>query len=156
MKLTVYCDGSCVPNPGRGSFAFVVLNDAGASIYESSAACEYSTNNREEIKGALNGLRWCLENSATSIQIFSDSQYVINAASDWIYAWHRRGWAKKKSALLNSDLWRELFDLIVTARDRKICVDWQWVRGHNGDEWNEYVDGLAEHTRLTSRRPAAR
>ena len=44
-------------------------------------------------------------------------------------------WKKRK----NKDLWREIDRL---TRGRSIV--WIWVKGHNSDRWNDYVDGLAQ------------
>jgi ribonuclease HI len=41
------------------------------------------------------------------------------------------------------DLWQRLL-----AAEKPHQVEWQWVRGHSGDEMNDLVDRLATEARL--------
>jgi ribonuclease HI len=88
-----------------------------------------------ELNAACSGLR-ALPNDEP-VTVYTDSMYVIWAAKN------RDSWAKKhaKGKLTNADLWLLLQSLL---KQRKAATEWQWVRGHNGDYYNEMADGLAE------------
>ena len=72
----------------------------------------------------LEALRSIPRNAA--VRIFSDSTYVINTMT--------KNWKRKK----NQDLWT-LLDNEVGPRN----VEWEWVKGHSGDRFNEEADQLA-------------
>ena len=58
---------------------------------------------------------------------------------EWIHGWKRRGWlTADKKPVKNDDLWKRLDQ----ARLRRE-VDWRWVKGHAGHEFNERADALA-------------
>ena len=122
---TFYTDGSCLQNPGGpGGWALVELNrnknDVESCIYGGDPS---TTNNRMELEAILQ----ILENySDELLTIHTDSQYVINCATG--------KWKRNK----NIDMWDRYNKL---AKDRK--VNFIWVKGHNGDIWNEFVDNLA-------------
>ena len=91
-----------------------------------------TTNNRMELQAAIEGLEALTR--PCEVELWSDSKYVIDGITKWIYGWKKRSWKKVK----NRDLWERLD----AARDRHE-VSWRWVRGHAGDENNERVDRLA-------------
>ena len=89
-----------------------------------------------EITAALEGLKAL--NQPSVVQLFTDSSYLVNAATAWIPGWKARGWRRKDGVLLNADLWQEL--------DREMArheINWTWVKGHAGNRYNERADELA-------------
>ena len=77
-----------------------------------------------EISAVIMGLEYTKEYQR--IKIFSDSQYVINTMT--------KNWKRKA----NIDLWEKL-DELVSKRE----VLWEWVRGHEGNFYNEKAHNLA-------------
>ena len=83
-KVTIYTDGSCINNPGKGGYAALL-------IYESSKVIEKviygnqkdTTNNRMELMAAIEGLKAL--KVACQVTLISDSRYLINGMSIWIY-----------------------------------------------------------------------
>ena len=127
MQIHLYTDGSCSPNPGKGGWGFIVLqNDK--MIYEECGGENDTTNNRMEMIAIINGLKHIKEKSFT---IFTDSTYVINTMT--------KNWKRNK----NQDLWK-----ILDEEVKGKTVYWKWVKGHNGDMWNDYVDKLANTGRM--------
>jgi ribonuclease HI len=118
-----YADGSCLGNPGPGGWG-VLLIDPDGTTQEFAAADPSTTNNRMEITAAIEALRNLPPGAA--IKLHSDSQYVIKTMT--------LGWKRRE----NLDLWKILDE--ETQRHR---VQWEWVRGHNGDPYNERTDELA-------------
>ena len=83
-----------------------------------------------ELRAILETLKYF--NKPTELEIISDSQYVINNinsgnAERWI---NDNDLSKK-----NLDLWFEIVNLI-----HKHTVTFTWVKGHNGNKWNEQAD----------------
>jgi len=72
-----------------------------------------------------------------TVALYSDSQYVIKSATEWMAGWKRRGWKKADGPLKNVDLLKEL-----DAVAARFEIDWKWVKGHAGDPGNEAADAL--------------
>lgn len=98
-----------------------------------------TTNNRMEMMGVIEGLR-ALTRNGLKIHIVTDSQYVLQGATDWIHGWRRRGWKTGAGEdVKNKDLWVDLMYEIDCHEE----VTWHWVKGHKGHPENERADALA-------------
>lgn len=88
--------------------------------------------------GVIAGLEALLK--PCSVDVWSDSQYVIKAFNDhWIDGWKKRGWKKADGKpVLNEELWKRL---LLAAEPHEIT--WHWVKGHDGHPENERCDALA-------------
>jgi len=149
-NIEIYTDGSCTgkwiksntTGMSYGSYAFVILEE-GKELFSYSRFEKNTTNNRMEILGVLDSLNYLKENEVDErVTIYSDSKYVLNSCKEWIYKWERNDWIKSdgmggKEEVKNKDLWVELFPLL-----NHFDINFIWVKGHNGNEWNEYVDNL--------------
>lgn len=135
-SVTIYSDGACLGNPGRGGYGTVLLS--GEHRKELSAGFRRTTNNRMELLGAIVGLEALKQ--PCSVTLWSDSQYVIHALSKgWLDGWQKRGWrTASKEPVKNQDLWQRLLRAIDGH-----TIEWRWVRGHTGDVENERCDELA-------------
>jgi ribonuclease HI len=134
-RVQVFTDGSCHGNPGPGGWAAIV--ERGGARRELSGAQAATTNNQMELRGAIEGLRSLGEPSV--VDLYSDSQYVVNGMKSWIHDWKRRGWrTADRKPVKNEDLWRAL-----DAEAQRHRVRWHWVRGHDGHPQNERADALA-------------
>ncbi|HZR80243.1 MAG TPA: ribonuclease HI [Candidatus Binatia bacterium] len=133
--VRLFTDGSCHGNPGPGGWA-AILEHAGVRR-EMSGAQARTTNNQMELRAVLEGLRALRE--PCDVEVFSDSQYVVNGMRQWIHDWKRRGWrTADRKPVKNEDLWRALDE--EAGRHR---TSWHWVRGHDGHPENERADALA-------------
>jgi len=135
--ITVYTDGACRGNPGRGGWAWAVPGGRFASGAEAA-----TTNQRMEITAALEALRTLTADGASDVDVVSDSTYVVNCFKDrWWQGWQRRNWKNSQNKpVANRDLWEPLIELAVSSESN---VTWRWVKGHSGDPWNDRVDELA-------------
>jgi ribonuclease HI len=135
--ITVYTDGACRGNPGRGGWAWAVPGGRFAS-----GADPATTNQRMEITAALEALRTLTADEASDVDVVSDSTYVVNCFKDrWWQGWQRRNWKNSQNKpVANRDLWEPLIELAVSSESN---VTWRWVKGHSGDPWNDRVDELA-------------
>ncbi len=135
-RVTMYTDGACLGNPGRGGYG--VILESGAHRRELSAGYRLTTNNRMEIMAVIAGLEALRRPSV--VTVYSDSQYLVNAMSKgWAEGWRKRGWKRGGGEpAINADLWARLLDLC----ERHI-VTFEWVRGHAGHPQNERCDQLS-------------
>lgn len=129
-----FTDGACRGNPGVGSWAVYCSNP----FLEKSGVETMTTNNRMELMAVIQSFEWM--ETFKSYIIYTDSQYVWKGIKEWRHGWKKNGWKNsKKKVVENIDLWKTLDALVETHPH----VDYKWIRGHNGNEGNEYVDRLA-------------
>ena len=139
-QIIVHTDGACLGNPGPGGWAAILHSGKWEKAISGGDAD--TTNNRMEIMGALSALQWLHDNSYKGrVTVISDSQYLVHAITKrWAENWQRGGWIKGDGKpAKNPDLWQRMLDLIKTFAK----VDFQWVKGHAGDYYNERCDRLA-------------
>jgi ribonuclease HI len=143
-RFIAWSDGSSLSNPGGpGGTGFVVLDRArpalrfGGTRWEDDGPAGV-TNNRMELRAVLEALHDLP--AGESVEVVSDSRYVVDALSRWIHGWRRKGW---RTAAGEPVLNRDLIEA-VDARARELSVRWSWVRGHDGHPVNEIVDALAQ------------
>lgn len=138
-RVILYTDGGCSPNPGPGGWGVVILADEAAKrpLRELSGVEETATNNRMEMRAALEGLR-ALEQSC-EVLLITDSVYLKRGVEEWLAQWQQKGWKTQgKEDVKNRDLWEALAEELKRHR-----VNWRWTKGHAGDKWNERADHLA-------------
>ena len=129
-QVTLYSDGSSLGNPGPGGYGGILeFNGHEKEFYGGEA---HTTNNRMELRGVIEGLKFIKE--PCNVTVISDSSYVINAINSWLEGWVKRSFKKVK----NVDLWEEYLKF---SKPHKVTG--VWVRGHNGHEQNERCDVLA-------------
>lgn len=138
--VTIFCDGSALGNPGPGGWGVVVTHahsPKAKDVEERGGFVTHTTNNRMELTAAIEGLKKCRHESVVTIK--TDSQYVINGVTKWVFGWEKNGWqTKEKKEVLNKDLWEALLALA-----RKHTITWEHVRAHTGIVYNERVDMIA-------------
>lgn len=139
-QITVHTDGACEGNPGPGGWA-AIFSNGGAEIARASGKDAKTTNNRMELKAAIEALKLLADAPGMAITVHSDSQYVTKGVNDYLAGWKRNGWLKAdKKPVLNVEMWQEL-DALIEARTVKAVF--VWVKGHAGNRWNEEADQLA-------------
>lgn len=136
LNVTIYTDGACSGNPGRGGYGAVLLY--GNKRLELSQGYRATTNNRMELLAVITALERL--SRPCRVHLYSDSEYVVNAITKgWLESWQRKGWRKAdKKPVLNVDLWQRLLPQL-----QKHQVEFKWVRGHNNNVENERCDILA-------------
>ena len=134
-QVVIYTDGACRGNPGPGGWgAILQYGERTRELWGSEAN---TTNNRMELTAAIRALEAL--SRRCDVVLFTDSKYVRHGIEDWLPQWKRRGWrTASRKPVKNVDLWQEL-DALVQGHE----VDWQWVRGHSGNDGNERADELA-------------
>lgn len=123
-----YTDGSCnnlSANKEGGAAYLILLN--GKEILRRSRALIHTTNNRAEMLAIISAVKRCP--IGADIVIHTDSKYAIFSFG------HRK---RISDSVKNSDL---IHLYRKEAAQKK--VTFEWVKGHNGDRYNEIVDSMA-------------
>jgi ribonuclease HI len=134
-KVKLITDGACLGNPGPGGWAAILrYND----LKKEMSGCEkHTTNNRMELRAAIEGLRALKE--GCEVEVITDSEYLKNGITTWIHNWKRRGWmTAAKKPVLNQDLWQALDEQVNRHK-----VVWTWTKGHASHADNNRCDELA-------------
>lgn len=166
--VTIFTDGSSLGNPGPGGWgAIVIAGDSAYELgggerhttnnrMELTAAIQaltylgtlpsfsklsslpaYAASTQPE------GFREAAGESGTSractIAFYTDSRYVINGITKWVYGWKKNNWkTSTKEDVSNRDLWEALH-----MRVGRYDIAWTYVPGHSGVPGNERVDEIA-------------
>lgn len=134
MAIIAYTDGSSLGNPGPGGYGAILLETDKKIKKEFAEGFRLTTNNRMELMAVIVSLEK-LKKPHTEITIYTDSKYVCDSVEKkWVFGWEKKGFKGKK----NEDLWRRFLQSY-----RKHKVNFKWVRGHAGDEFNERADVIA-------------
>ena len=134
-KVQIITDGACLGNPGRGGWASILrFEDHAKEIWGSEP---HTTNNRMELRAAIEGLRSLTEDC--EIEVVTDSEYLKNGITSWIRGWKRNGWkTSAKKPVLNQDLWEALDEEVGRHK-----IVWSWTKGHASHADNNRCDELA-------------
>lgn len=124
----IYTDGACdnMRPPNYGSWAFVVLED-GEIIHDGKGSETNTTNNRMELFAIISSLIEIPNDS--DIRIYTDSQYCIKVLSNMT-----------KIFPANMDLIEQYRQIV---GEMNLTINFSWVKGHNGNKYNEIVDKMA-------------
>ncbi len=144
--VQLFTDGACSGNPGPGGWAFILRHlargespwrpDTGREIEQAGGETR-TTNNRMELTAVIEGLSTLTHH--TRVELFCDSQYVLNGLDEWMDGWKAKGWTRSgRKHVLNVDLWQTLHDLRHVHE-----IHCHWIRGHRGHPENERADRLA-------------
>ena len=141
-QVEIFTDGACKGNPGPGGWGAVLR--MGGHEKELAGHAPATTNNRMELTAVIEALRAL--KSPCEVTLHTDSRYVIDGITKWIFGWQKNGWKNAaKKPVLNIDLWQALLE---AKREHK--VSWHWVKGHAGHPENERADRLASDAALTA------
>ena len=135
-KIVIYSDGGCRGNPGIGGWGvWLRYKDHDKKLKGSELN---TTNNKMELTASIRALQ-ALKSNDITVDLYTDSKYVIQGINEWIDAWKAKDWkTTNKKPVKNVDLWKQLDTL-----NQKFSVDWYWVKGHSDDPGNDMADRLA-------------
>lgn len=123
-----YTDGSCnnLSSNKEGGAAYIVLLD-GKEVVRKSRALAHTTNNRAEMLAIISAVNYCP--IGADIVVHTDSKYSI-----FSFATRKR----VKEGTKNADL-IHLYRKVAAQK----YVTFDWVKGHDGNEYNEIADQMA-------------
>lgn len=137
--VEIYTDGSCkLQDPKRPGAAASIIVLNGSIIYEDVKSFNNTTNNQMELLSAIVAFKELDRLNLTQeskISIYSDSQYFINGMTQYIHNWIKKSY----NGVKNPEYWKILENYL------KYDIEYHWIRGHNGDYFNERVDTLAQN-----------
>lgn len=141
-EVEIWTDGACSPNPGAGGWGAILK--MGEHEKELSGAVADSTNNQMEMLAALKALEALKK--PCKVTLYSDSDYLVKGMiQDWVSKWENNNWETSSGGEpKNLELWKQLRE-----QDQKHHVEWEWVKGHSDNEYNNRCDELAVAARLT-------
>lgn len=132
--IDIYTDGSCRGNPGPGGWCAIFLEKNSKKSFEVlKGNASDTTNNRMEMTAVIEALLYVDHHKLNGAQVtlYSDSNLVIQTLL--------QGWKRKA----NLDLWEELDEL-----NEELDIDYQWVKGHAKNHWNNECDKVAQKESL--------
>ncbi len=140
-KVNIYTDGACSGNPGVGGYGTILVyvdSNGMKHEIEFSEGYKHTTNNQMELMAVIVGLEALKK--PCDVTLYSDSKYVVDAFNNhWIEGWVKKGWKTAgKTPVKNVELWQRLLKAKETHN-----VEFVWVKGHAGHEYNERCDTLA-------------
>jgi ribonuclease HI len=150
-EVHIYTDGGCSGNPGPGGWAYIILRQRGFRggkkitpevLAEKCGGARDTTNNRMELTAALSALEMLrkLNIAPKKVVLFTDSQYLQKGMTQWLEMWKEKDWINSdRKPVKNQDIWMKLDNLAPL-----FPIEWNWVKGHDGDEFNERCDALTQ------------
>lgn len=143
-----YTDGACSGNPGPGGWAYVFFYEEDGSLkhIEQTGEKTETTNNEMELSAAYMALVKAYRLGIRKVTIYSDSAYIVNAIKkNWITNWVNNGWKTKEgNEVKNKPIWNKFYRLVMGEGMEVNAIK---IKGHEGNFFNEYVDGLAVRAR---------
>ena len=132
-KVTIYADGSCLKNGSEFAQAgagIVLVSEDRQRIKLKACFLGALTNQKAEILAcavALESLKM-----PCRVQIYSDSKYVVETMLG------------KNRMKTNREFWNRLTRACLTH-----YIEWNWMRGHNGNPYQETADRLSRAAALS-------
>lgn len=144
--VAIYADESCLgngragDNPG-GAGVLVEYRHADGRITRRDLwiSERSTTNNRMALRSVIEAFDALgTKDGRFSVLFTTDSRYIVDGLTSWVFGWARNGWKRKTGPIENLELW---IDAIEATEGHEYA--WQWVRGHDGHPQNEYANELA-------------
>lgn len=143
QEILIYTDGSSRGNPGPGGWGTIVADSK--RVVELGRGEKHTTNNRMELKAAIAGISLaCDWEGICAVDVRTDSRYVQNGITKWVYGWQKNGWMNtQRKEVVNRDLWEELLAAVLKFKKKGGSLAWNYVPGHAGIPGNERADEIA-------------
>lgn len=127
-----FTDGSCnnLSPYGEGGAAYIVLDGQRNLVKQNSKGFVGVTNNKMELMAILSAV--AAIPAGSTLVVYTDSQYCIQVLTNKSNA--------NNFTRPNANVIRQYFNYA----SRLKAVRFEWVKGHDGNEFNEMVDALAQ------------
>lgn len=141
--IIVYGDGACSGNPGVGGYAAYITTDDTKIVV--IGGDPYTTNNQMELQSAVHALTYLRDKRIFGkIVLNFDSKYVLDGMEQWVDNWSNNNWkTSNRKPVKNEEQWKKLKILRDDMIQNGCTFEYIHVKGHSGNELNEYVDSLA-------------
>ena len=139
----IYTDGCCLYSGSKEG------RKAGCGVYWGEKDARNmaerlwgdQTNQRAELWAVIRGAQSALQSGYEEIEIRTDSSYVINAMTNWIFTWKKNGFKSSNSKPVKN---RELF-MLLDSLCFYITIHFVKVKSHSHDVGNDNADTLAKY-----------
>jgi ribonuclease HI len=144
--VAVYADESCLGNGkegdnpgGAGVLAEWRHADGRISRRDLWVSAPATTNNQMALRSVIEAFAGLgAKQGRFSVRFTTDSRYLVDGLTSWVFGWARNGWKRKTGPIENLALWHAA----IAAVDGHEA-SWHWVKGHAGHPQNEYANDLA-------------
>lgn len=134
--ILLHTDGSCETQSRTGGWAAVLRCGTHERVLQGSAGD--TTANAMELTAVVEGLS-ALKKSGATVQVFTDSNYVVKGANHWLSGWMARGWKNARGQeIAHLALWQRLKSMLDQHH-----VTLNWVPRED----NTQADQLAQQAR---------
>ena len=148
MNIELYTDGSATTIDKPGGWAYVLVID-GKKHSENNGYYSNATNNDMELQAVIEGLKavqsfltlYNIEHPRYPTNMQAEPTVTVKSDSQLILGWTSGQYAFKQQDKIEK--YKELKALVGYTNAKT-----EWVRGHNGNEYNERCDKLANLARL--------
>lgn len=138
----VYTDGSCWRNGLSGACAAIGIYWPSAPEKNVGSLLETGrqTSVRAELQAVIKALEQAAEAKIRHLTIYTDSHFVIQAASIWLPKWKRNGWCCSNGSPVKN---RQDMIELEQAMSKIDVIVWRAVSSHSGNKGNDEADRLA-------------
>jgi len=148
-RIIVYTDGAARGNPGPGGYGLICIDLHVNEVIEQGEGHAHTTNNAMELMAVLRSLEIIFSKkdrdrayTKIPVHIYTDSRYVHQGITSWMYGWARNDWRKKDGEIIsNQKLWQEIHTIAQNLVD--VSIAYMHVPGHAGIPGNERADTIA-------------
>lgn len=148
-RVTIYTDGSCLGNPGRGGYAALLLAGEARKLVSGSSKEERTTNYKMEVAAVFAGLLQ-LKDAASKIDVVvcTDNEAVATVLSS-LDEYRSRDWKKANGnrRIEHAQVWAKLDELVSMFKSFTV----KKVAAHSGDVYNDIVDKAARKAAKTGK-----
>ncbi|XP_046653671.1 ribonuclease H1-like [Daphnia pulicaria] len=141
-NVIVYTDGACLRNGQPGAQAGIGVwfdYDHPLNVSKPLNPTDPATNNVAEIKAVIEALKIVKFYGVEKLAIHTDSMYLINSITNWIFSWLSSDWRKRDGEPIKHKIqYRELLRMM-----EDVDIEWVYVRGHGNHAGNIEADHLA-------------
>ena len=149
-ELSIYCDGACKGNPGKGGWGvYIEVNQnwiqekrQDTLTYQLYGSENNTTNNIMEMTAIIKAAEWLtlFHYNKDKVTFYTDSAYIYNCYKEkWYIKWIQNDWnTSNNTPVKNKELWEKL--IIIFEQPN---FHFEKVKGHVGIEGNEIADKLA-------------
>jgi ribonuclease HI len=142
--VVCYTDGACLGNGQYGARAGIGVYFGDDHPWNVSARLNpqfRKTNNTAEIRAAIEAIYTAYDNDEYFLEIHSDSNFMIQGITNWIYSWERNGWRTLTgNPVVNRNDFLDLREAVENMND----VYFGFVPGHSGSYENHQAHLLAQ------------
>lgn len=144
-RYVSYSDGAC-KKIGLGGCGAFLIKDNKTVVSAYSLSLDDTTNNQMELIGVILSINLFLQEvgdtRGNSLEIYTDSQYVVKGINEWIFGWIKKGWNTTTGPVANKDIWQVLKNYHDTNKKQN-KIEIKWIKGHAGNPGNEVADLIA-------------